>query len=82
MILDLENIYVKVENEDQVLLLINSLTSSYDIRANTLIYGRELISLEEVQVALMSKELSKKADHKDSDQGENLMARGRSEKKN
>lgn len=63
------------------MLLIRSLTSSYDILTNTLIYERESISLEEVQAALMSKELSKKADHKDSDQGENLMAEGRSEKK-
>lgn len=46
LILDLENIQIKVEDEDQALLLFWSLLSSYDILADTLIYGRDFTSLE------------------------------------
>lgn len=81
LILDLENIEVKVDNEDQMLLLICSLSSSCDSLVDTLIYGRESLTLEEVQVALMSKELSKKSKHREAAMGENLTARGRSEKR-
>lgn len=81
LILDLENIDIKIDDEDQALLLIISLSSSYDILADTLIYGRETLTLEEVQSALLSKELSKKGNHRDTEQGDSLFVRGRSERK-
>ena len=81
IILDLENIGFKVEDEDQALLLIKSLNHSYDSFKDTLLYGRESISLEEVQSALMSKELNKKMDSKGNGQSEALIARGRSDKR-
>lgn len=48
LIFDLENIDNKIDDVDQALLLIRSLSSSYDTLADTLIYGRESLSLEEV----------------------------------
>ena len=63
LILDLENI----EDEDQVLILLNSLSNSYEHLVDTLLYRKVSISLEEVEVALMSKKLKKKEpDGKDS----------------
>ena len=38
IILDLENIEIKVNNEDQALLLLRSLPSEYDSLSDTLIY--------------------------------------------
>ena len=38
IILDLENIDIKVNNEDQALLLLRSLPSEYDSLSDTLIY--------------------------------------------
>lgn len=55
LILDLDNIEVKIDDEDQALLLIRSLTSSYDNLVDTLVYGRESLSLEEVQATLISR---------------------------
>lgn len=57
VILDLENIKVKVDVKDQALLILKPLPSEYDILANTLIYGRYYVTLEEVQNALVSKEI-------------------------
>ena len=62
IILDLENIEVKVEDEDQALLLLQSLPESYSNLKDTMLYGRESITLEEVHNALLSKEMSKIAD--------------------
>lgn len=55
LILDLENIEIKLDDEDQALLLIRSLTSSCDTLVDTLIYGRKSISLEAFQETLMAK---------------------------
>lgn len=50
---DLENIDVKMEEEDKALILLNYLPRSYENFRDTLLYGREQgISLEEVQSAI------------------------------
>lgn len=79
-ILDLENIDIKVDDEEQALLLLQSLPKEYKNLHDTLVYGRDSLTLEEVQSALMSKELKKKSENRD-DSGEGLMVRGRSEHK-
>ena len=58
-ILDPENIDVTIEDVDQALLLISSLHKSYDNFTETLPYGRETLTLDEVQAALNSKELKR-----------------------
>lgn len=63
------------------LLLISSLPGSHSNFVDTLLYGRESLSLEDVQSALISKDLKKKSDAKDrdmNDDGSNV--RGRSHK--
>ena len=60
LILDLENIDVTIDDEDQALLLLCALPKSFSHFKETLLYGRESLSLVEVQLALNSKELNEK----------------------
>lgn len=76
IILDLENIEIKVEEEDQALLLLISLSREYENLSDTLIFGRESLTLDEVQSALFSKDLKKRTESKEHDSGEGLMVRG------
>ncbi|MBA0644099.1 hypothetical protein Goklo_028309, partial [Gossypium klotzschianum] len=52
---DLKNIEVKIENKDQVMLLLYSLPSSYKSFWKTLIYGIDKLSFEDVNGHLLSK---------------------------
>ncbi|GJV77975.1 retrotransposon protein, putative, ty1-copia subclass [Tanacetum coccineum] len=45
---DLANIDVEIDDEDQALMLLTSLPSSYDNFVETLLYGRESLTLEDV----------------------------------
>ena len=78
IILDLENIEIKVEDEDQALLLLRSLSSKYETLCDTLLDSCDSLTLEEVQAALMSKELKERSEVKEQSVDEGLMARGRS----
>ncbi|KAH9682681.1 hypothetical protein KPL71_027445 [Citrus sinensis] len=78
IILDLEDINVSLEDEDNAIILLSSLPPSYEHFVDTLLYGRQSISMADVKDSLSSKEVTKKAETK---AGEGLMARGRPEKK-
>ncbi|KAH9728536.1 hypothetical protein KPL70_009073 [Citrus sinensis] len=78
IILDLEDINVKIEDEDKAIILLSSLPSSYEHFVDTLLYGRQSLAMQDVKEALSSKESSKKSETKD---GEGLTVRGRSEKR-
>ena len=81
LILDLENIDVTIDDEDQALLLLCSLPKSYSHFKETLLFGRDYVSLDEVQAALNSKELNERKEKKSSTSGEGLTARGKTFKK-
>ncbi|KHN00194.1 hypothetical protein glysoja_034725, partial [Glycine soja] len=76
---DLENIEVKLEEEDKALLLPNSFEHFKD----AILYGKDQdITLEEVQTSIRTKEMQKQQDSKSEDNGESLnISRGRNEKK-
>ena len=81
LIVDLENIEVKYDDEDKALVLLYSLPKSYEHMVDILQHGREEITLEEVVGALKSKEHKRKIE-KDGTSGDGLvMASGRSDKK-
>ena len=77
LILDLENIDVKIDDEDQALLLLCALPRSHAHFKETLLYGRESLTFEEVQSALYSKDLNERKEHKPSTVGEGLAVKGK-----
>ncbi|GJT58785.1 retrotransposon protein, putative, ty1-copia subclass [Tanacetum coccineum] len=80
IVLDLANIEVKFEDEDFALLLLTSLPASYEHFVDTLLYGREALTLEDVMATLNSKEIKEKSKAKGGD-GEGLYVRGRTDRK-
>ncbi|KAI4330265.1 hypothetical protein MLD38_028565 [Melastoma candidum] len=72
---DLENIEVKIEEEDKAMILCCSLPSSLEHFVDTLLYGKTTITLSEVVNAMLSKDERMKATVvEESEQG--LVARG------
>nr|GEZ87543.1 retrovirus-related Pol polyprotein from transposon TNT 1-94 [Tanacetum cinerariifolium] len=66
---------VKFEDEDLALLLLTSLPASYEHFVDTLLYGREALTLEDVMATLNSKEIKERSKTK-GDDGEGLYVRG------
>ncbi|GKA98213.1 retrovirus-related pol polyprotein from transposon TNT 1-94 [Tanacetum coccineum] len=67
IVLDLANIEVKFEDEDLALLLLTSLPASYEHFVDTLLYGREALTLEDVMATLNSKEIKERSKAKGDD---------------
>ncbi|GJY31824.1 retrovirus-related pol polyprotein from transposon TNT 1-94 [Tanacetum coccineum] len=80
IVLDLVNIELKFEDEDLALLLLTSLPASYEHFVDTLLYGREALTLEDVMAILNSKEIKERSKAK-GDDGEGLYVRGRTDRK-
>nr|GFA01931.1 retrovirus-related Pol polyprotein from transposon TNT 1-94 [Tanacetum cinerariifolium] len=76
IVLDLENIKVKFEDEDPALLLLTSLPASYEHFVDTLLYGREALTLKDVMRTLNSKKIKERSKSK-GDDGKGLYMRGR-----
>ncbi|GJV60133.1 retrovirus-related pol polyprotein from transposon TNT 1-94 [Tanacetum coccineum] len=74
---DLTNIDVDIDDKDQALMLLTSLPSLYDNFVETLLYGRESLTLEYVLSSLNSWELKKSTYAKDD--GDGLYVRGKSD---
>lgn len=55
LILDLENVNIILEDKDRVLILLSSLSDSYENFVDTLLYGRQSLTLKDVKNALKSK---------------------------
>nr|GEU33191.1 hypothetical protein [Tanacetum cinerariifolium] len=75
---DLAAIDTAISDEDQTLLSLTSLPSSYDNFIETLLYGRDTLKLEDVLVTLNSREPQKMTKAK-GDGGEGLNLRGMNE---
>ncbi|GJV53861.1 retrovirus-related pol polyprotein from transposon TNT 1-94 [Tanacetum coccineum] len=79
LILDLENIDIEIEDEDQTLMLLMSLPSSYKNFVETLLYGQESLTMEDVLATLNSMELKKRTEGTKEETGDELYVRGRSD---
>ena len=80
IVLNLKNIDCKVDDEDQALIMLCSLPTSFEHFVDTMLYGsgRDTISINDVKDALNSKELKKRASKNWGDnQAEGLIARDR-----
>nr|GEX69223.1 retrovirus-related Pol polyprotein from transposon TNT 1-94 [Tanacetum cinerariifolium] len=62
LILDLANIDIEIEDGDQALTLLTLLPSSYEKFMETLLYGRESLTMEVVLATLNSRELKKRTE--------------------
>jgi len=51
---------VKLNEKDKALILLSSLSQSYDHIITTMLYGKEIHTLEEVMSTLLSNEIRKK----------------------
>ena len=61
----LKRVDVKIEEEDKALLLLTSLPDSYDNLVTTLLYGKDTVSLEQVEASLVSHYTQKKTSSND-----------------
>ncbi|GKC41077.1 retrovirus-related pol polyprotein from transposon TNT 1-94, partial [Tanacetum coccineum] len=77
LILDLANIDIEIEDEDQALMLVRSLPSSYENFMEILLYGRESVTMEDVLATLNSRELKKRTEGTKEETGDELYVRGR-----
>nr|GEV89685.1 retrovirus-related Pol polyprotein from transposon TNT 1-94 [Tanacetum cinerariifolium] len=62
LILDLANIDIEIKDEDQTLMLHTSLPSSYEKFMETLLYGRESLTMKDVLANLNSRKLKKRTE--------------------
>ena len=81
LILDLENVNIVLEDEDRTLILLSSLPNSYEHFVDTLLYGRQTLTLKDVKNALESKDLKRRIDEKNQNPTESLVARAKPDKK-
>ena len=70
---DLENIEVHLGDEDKAILLLCALPRSFELFKDIMLYGKEgTVTLEEVQAALINKELTKSNDLRADENSEGL----------
>ncbi|GKB46849.1 zinc finger, CCHC-type containing protein [Tanacetum coccineum] len=79
LILDLANIDIKIEDEDQALMLLTLLPLSYENVVETLLYRRESLTMEDVLATLNSRELKKRTEGTKEEADDGLYVKGRSD---
>ncbi|KAI3779090.1 hypothetical protein L2E82_08575 [Cichorium intybus] len=82
IILDLQGVGVKIDDEDQALILLCSLPNSHENFVDTMLYGRTTITVNDVKDSLLSKELKRKVSGNEETSGSGLfVGRGRTSDK-
>nr|GEY83568.1 retrovirus-related Pol polyprotein from transposon TNT 1-94 [Tanacetum cinerariifolium]GEZ83088.1 retrovirus-related Pol polyprotein from transposon TNT 1-94 [Tanacetum cinerariifolium] len=76
LILDLANIDIEIEDENQALMLLILLPSSYENFVETLLYERESLTMEDTLATLYSIELKKRTEGTKEETGDGLYVRG------
>ena len=82
IILDLNGLGVKVEDEDLAIILLCSLPTAYENFVDTMLYGRDTISVNDVKDAMLSKELKRRVSNSHEERTDmSLTVRGRSKER-
>ena len=63
LITQLENLGVKIEDEEKVIVLLNLLSSSYDTLATTILHGKDSIELKYITSSLLLNEKMKRPEN-------------------
>nr|GEU93198.1 zinc finger, CCHC-type [Tanacetum cinerariifolium] len=79
LIHDLANVDIEIEDEDHALMLLTSFSSSYENFVETLLYGRESLTMKDVLATLNSRKLKKIGKGKKKEIGDGLYVRGMSD---
>ncbi|GJR61297.1 hypothetical protein Tco_1503459 [Tanacetum coccineum] len=79
LILDLANTNIEIEDEDQALMLLMSLPSVYEKFVETLLYGRESSTMEDLLATLNLGKLKKITECTKEETGDRLYVRGGSD---
>lgn len=74
---DLENIDVKITDEDKAIMLLNSLPKSFDNLKDAMLYEKPDITYAEVKSSVKTKDLHLRMDKDSNTTGESLMVHGR-----
>lgn len=82
LILDLDNVNIDLEDEDGPLILLSSLLDSFEHFVDTILYGKQTLTLKDAKSALASKDLKKRSNGKYQNYGEGLFVKTKLEKKN
>ena len=82
LVVDLESLCVKIEDEDQAVILLNSLPKVFDQLRDTLKYSKDLLSLEGVVSAIHAKKMDIRVERINTTSSEGLVVRGRPKKRN
>ena len=82
IVVDLETLKVKYEEEDLGLMLLCSLPNSYVTFRDAILYSRDTLTLNEVYKALFYEEKMKQLIVGPEAQGDSLFVRGRLQEKN
>ena len=67
---------IKIDEEDKALILLSSLPESYDHIVTTMLYGKEILILEETTSTILSNEIRKRPNQKEQI-GSGLVVTGR-----
>ncbi|PKA67206.1 Retrovirus-related Pol polyprotein from transposon TNT 1-94 [Apostasia shenzhenica] len=78
MISQLRSIDIKLEEDDEALLLLSSLPKSYDHLITTILYGKDTLKMEKVNATLFSNEVRNKQSTGESSTVKTNQDRGRS----
>ena len=81
IMLILSSISVRTKEEDQAIILLSSFPQLYEHFVDTMLYGKQTLTMTEVKAALNSKELQMKSKGKKKSDGEDLTVRERPQKR-
>ena len=79
--LDLTSIGAKIEDEDHAIILPSSLPKIYEHFVDTMLYGKQTLTMEEVKATLNSNDFQQKVEMKGESEGEGFTVRGRNSKR-
>ena len=77
IILDLENIEVKIDDKDQAVLLLNALPKSFSNLVEAMKFAKESLTLEEVQIAMKAKDQESRSEKRSNAESLNIHGKGK-----